>query len=329
MKRKHSRMVAATSTACIVLILSGVLCFMLESYILSRSNEVATQAANQMARHLNQHLIECLSATYALAALVRSNNGDTAGFESLAEEYLAFEHGLSALQLAPKGVVRHIVPLRGNEKAIGHDLFADPKRSAEANKALQTKQLTLAGPLDLVQGGEAIIGRLPVFLGDNRQEFWGFTIALIKRIIHPDDVEIFKAHRHDVREMNVIEEVEFRIIRPDGTIVWLAHTCQPVCDEQGAFAGTRGSNKDITSRKQAEEERERLIGELQQALAQVKQLSGFLPICASCKKIRDDNGYWTQIEAYIRDHSQAEFSHGICPECMKKLYPEYCGLEPS
>jgi hypothetical protein len=74
--------------------------------------------------------------------------------------------------------------------------------------------------------------------------------------------------------------------------------------------------------KLAEEAKGKLVTDLQEALAQVKQLSGFLPICSSCKKIRDDKGYWTQIEAYIRDHSQAEFSHGICPECAKKLYPE-------
>lgn len=62
--------------------------------------------------------------------------------------------------------------------------------------------------------------------------------------------------------------------------------------------------------------------ELSAALARVKLLSGFLPICASCKKIRDDQGYWSQIEVYIRDHSEAEFSHGICPECTKTLFPE-------
>jgi hypothetical protein len=59
------------------------------------------------------------------------------------------------------------------------------------------------------------------------------------------------------------------------------------------------------------------------AVAQVKVLGGMLPICASCKKIRDDRGYWSQIESYIREHSQAEFSHGICPDCLKKLYPDY------
>jgi len=80
---------------------------------------------------------------------------------------------------------------------------------------------------------------------------------------------------------------------------------------------------DFTNRKKIEDEREQLICQLQEALAKIKTLSGFLPICASCKKIRDDKGYWNQIETYIRDHSEAEFSHGICPDCAKKLYPEH------
>jgi len=61
---------------------------------------------------------------------------------------------------------------------------------------------------------------------------------------------------------------------------------------------------------------------LEAALSQIRTLSGLLPICANCKKIRDDQGYWNQIETYIHDHSDAKFSHGICPECYKKLYPE-------
>jgi len=71
-----------------------------------------------------------------------------------------------------------------------------------------------------------------------------------------------------------------------------------------------------------EKNRWEIIAKLQDALARVKTLSGLLPICASCKKIRDDSGYWNQIESYIRDRSEAEFSHGICPECTKKLYPD-------
>jgi YesN/AraC family two-component response regulator len=70
-------------------------------------------------------------------------------------------------------------------------------------------------------------------------------------------------------------------------------------------------------------EQKRLIKELQQALASIKTLSGLIPICASCKKIRDDQGYWNQLEAYISEHSSAEFSHGICPDCAVKMYPNY------
>ena len=76
-------------------------------------------------------------------------------------------------------------------------------------------------------------------------------------------------------------------------------------------------------RKQAESEREQLIAELQGALAQVKTLSGLLPICSGCKKIRDDQGYWNRIETYISEHSDAQFSHGICPDCAKKYFPDY------
>jgi hypothetical protein len=68
--------------------------------------------------------------------------------------------------------------------------------------------------------------------------------------------------------------------------------------------------------------KERLIFELQDALAKVKTLSGLLPICANCKKIRDDSGYWNRIEAYIGKHADVQFTHGICPDCAKKLYPE-------
>jgi hypothetical protein len=76
-------------------------------------------------------------------------------------------------------------------------------------------------------------------------------------------------------------------------------------------------------RKRAEAEREKLIAELQAALAEVKTLSGLLPICANCKKIRDDRGYWLQVERYIQEHSEAEFTHGLCPDCAQQLYPEF------
>ncbi|MBI5250382.1 MAG: PAS domain S-box protein [Desulfomonile tiedjei] len=80
---------------------------------------------------------------------------------------------------------------------------------------------------------------------------------------------------------------------------------------------------EIAEREKAEQVLAKLVDELQEALAKVKTLSGLLPICASCKKIRDDKGYWTQVEVFVRDHSEADFTHSICPECAAKLYPEF------
>ncbi len=85
--------------------------------------------------------------------------------------------------------------------------------------------------------------------------------------------------------------------------------------------------QELIRRKQAEIEREHVIDELREALAKVKTLSGLLPICSSCKKIRNDQGYWQQVEDYISHHSEADFTHGICPDCLKTLYPEYYGDE--
>jgi PAS domain-containing protein len=86
---------------------------------------------------------------------------------------------------------------------------------------------------------------------------------------------------------------------------------------------------DVPERRRAEAERERLVQELEDALASLKILRGFIPICASCKKIRNDSGFWQQIEVYMRDHSEAQFSHGVCPDCMVTLYPEYASDGPA
>src|SRR2546427_676551 len=81
--------------------------------------------------------------------------------------------------------------------------------------------------------------------------------------------------------------------------------------------------REMDTRKDRERELAEKNRDLEQALREVKVLRGFIPICASCKKIRDDKGYWQQIETYIQQRSEALFSHGICKDCMKKLYPDY------
>jgi len=159
--------------------------------------------------------------------------------------------------------------------------------------------------------------------GYNRDEFMA-NPNLMHAIIHPDDQELMARHFLEMRResFNDVAPLDFRVITRAGQIRWVEHICQPVYGTDGRWLGRRASNRDITDRKQVEAERERLIAELKSALEQVKRLSGLLPICASCKKIRDDQGYWQQVEVYILDHSEAEFSHSICPDCMAKLYPK-------
>ncbi len=94
-------------------------------------------------------------------------------------------------------------------------------------------------------------------------------------------------------------------------------------DKQGSFIGFLGVTRNIRELKVAEAERERLIRDLQEALGKVKQMERILPICSFCKKIRDEDGQWRVLESYISEHSKAQFSHGFCPECGRKHYPDF------
>jgi PAS domain S-box-containing protein len=147
-----------------------------------------------------------------------------------------------------------------------------------------------------------------------------------KRFLYPDDLWMFAQvaeKRRLNKEREFLCDVEHRIVRRDGKVRHILARIRVIKDADGRVIKYYGANQDITERKLAEEEREKLILRLQEAYAKVKTLSGLLPICSSCKKIRNDKGYWEQMEVYIRDHSEADFSHGICPECAEKLYPEY------
>ncbi|UCF90409.1 MAG: PAS domain-containing protein [Desulfobacterales bacterium] len=152
----------------------------------------------------------------------------------------------------------------------------------------------------------------------------------IMEIVYPEDKQI-TAHKIKERRRGArnTKSFETRLVTKNDTpvpfevfIISAEGLYAPAKLGLGTFIGTQGIARDITPRKRAEEEREKLITHLQEALDNIKTLKGLLPICASCKKIRDDKGYWNQIEAYIRDRSDAEFSHSICPECAKKLYPD-------
>jgi len=109
---------------------------------------------------------------------------------------------------------------------------------------------------------------------------------------------------------------------------WLDVRVSPVEDRWGRLAGRIVVARDITLQKQMQEERERLIDELKDAIKQVTKLEGLLPLCSSCRKVRDDQGYWAQIESYLSTRTGVEFTHGICPDCMTRLYPEIMDDSP-
>lgn len=146
-------------------------------------------------------------------------------------------------------------------------------------------------------------------IGQPVQQFWR-------------DLRDREAYRKELAARKSVSAYHIPAMDKDGKPIELESSSRIIEDREGRFLGIAGILRDVTERKRSEAEREKLIQQLRGALAEVRSLSGMLPICSSCKKIRDDKGYWSQIESYISEHSGAEFSHGICPECEKKVYEE-------
>ncbi|MBJ6724556.1 PAS domain-containing protein [Geomesophilobacter sediminis] len=141
--------------------------------------------------------------------------------------------------------------------------------------------------------------------------------------VHPDDfqrcLDIYLDNFHARR----VFEMEYRLMRHDGEYRWIFDRGVPFHDEEGSFAGYIGSCIDVTERYEA-----------QQALkaaqeAEIRHLKGLLPICMYCKKIKDDAGYWNQLEVYLSSHSDVDFSHGLCPNCAAEAFAELSAAQES
>lgn len=157
----------------------------------------------------------------------------------------------------------------------------------------------------------------------------GFTPAeMMSRpfieLVHPDDRERTLAQNRDVRVGGQALGFENRYLCKDGTYKWLLWNATPEPGEGVIY----GVARDVTARKRAEEERERLVQELQTAMAEVRTLQEILPICSYCRKIRDDENYWDSVEGYLARHTGTRFSHSICPDCYAaEIEPELTGLD--
>ena len=165
-----------------VSLLGTLVVLFVENNRLQGKHKQAGDITARFAYTIHDHLNRSLSATYALATLIRQGHGRIDHFEQLGNEMLSLYGGIDSLQLVPDGIIRQIAPLRGNERALGLNLFADTVRGDEALLAVKTRRLSLAGPAELIQGGQAVVGRLPVFLNraDGSEYLWGLVAVVIR-----------------------------------------------------------------------------------------------------------------------------------------------------
>lgn len=141
------------------------------------------------------------------------------------------------------------------------------------------------------------------------------------QIFPPHIADLFRAQDLEVIAAGSPREFEETVDMPDGDFTFITVKF-PVYDVDGRLRAVGGFCTDITARKKLDAEREALLVELQKAAHEVDTLRGILPICAWCKCVRDDQGYWSKLESYLAAHSELEFSHGICPKCLPKLESE-------
>jgi two-component system, cell cycle sensor histidine kinase and response regulator CckA len=158
--------------------------------------------------------------------------------------------------------------------------------------------------------------------GYRAEEIIGHSIVQLFPLDQRDELlDIMSA----VRRSEMIDYKETCRRCKDGRVIPVSVTVSPIKGARGEVVGASAILREISARKQAEAERIALIDNLTKALDKVKMLSGLIPICASCKSIRDDAGYWQKVEAYIARHSDARFTHSICPACSEKYFADLAG----
>jgi PAS domain S-box-containing protein len=209
----------------------------------------------------------------------------------------------------------------------------------ETEEALHINQLRLSDAMELAHivywefdpAAQTYIFNDPFYTlyGTTAEQEGGYRMTMdeyAKRFLHPDDLHIFYKTLEDNvgrKDPEILIIVKHRIIRRDGGVRHILVRTRVIQNDSGCIVRLYGANQDITEQKMTEEERKRLVLELREAFSEIKTLSGLLPICSSCKKIRNKQGNWELMEIYIRDHSEAEISHGLCPECAQRMYPGF------
>lgn len=243
--------------------------------------------------------------------------------------YFRFQHRLATGEL--RDVEVYSGPIKIDGKQLLCSMIHDETERRRAEEALRENEARLdlalrssqmgVWTLDIAENSRVFDDQVCRLLGIDPTGFSGGAEEFFEAV-HPDDHDKIRAALAQTIEHDAPYETDYRAIWPDGSIRHITTRGTLYRDDKGQPVKLNGLNWDITDRKRMEEELERIVRQLQETLANVKTLSGLVPICAYCKKIRDDEGYWQQLEAYIHQHSDAQFSHGVCPDCYKKVQVE-------
>lgn len=219
--------------------------------------------------------------------------------------------------------------LYNNEPAT-QTIFVDITPRKQAEEKLRENAAFLRSLINTIPIPVFYKDRQGIYLGFNRafEKFFGQTEdALVGKSaydISPKELaDVYQAKDEELFRQGGVQEYAAQVKNARGQVREVSFRKTLHYGEQGEVKGLIGTVLDVTERNKSVRERENLIADLQEALSRVKTLSGLLPICAHCKKIRDDKGYWNRIESYIQERSAAEFSHGICPECVETHYSDF------
>ena len=206
-----------------------------------------------------------------------------------------------------------------------HMIEEELRQSREQYRALLDASGAVPWEMDAETMRYTFIGpQCSTVLGLEPAEIQGIEAWLIK-VLTEDRDKVRDLYREAALSRESLE-VEYRVDLGAGRPRWIRDSLSSSANSQGATR-LRGYMLDITRRKEAELDSQRYTAELKEALDRIGTLHGLLPICAWCKKIRDDNGYWQQVEVYVKEHSEAEFTHSICPDCRKTMEEEMGGTK--
>lgn len=259
-------------------------------------------------------------------------------FQAYAKELIGKDRLIRNVSLIKNTTIFDVYPLKGNEKAIGIDIAAIPEQRATIQRAIDAKKIVIQSPVKLVQGGVATICRIPIFVSApdrkfSKSRYWGQASMVINQISLLKEAGLFDEslnlryalyHKNDKGKRGSMiwgdetitrsEPVLLDVVFPGG--IW---QLAAVPAEGWGYSDTRSFRYAVEGFFLA-----LVLGFLIytviNATRKIYTLESILPICANCKKIRDDRGYWEQVDSYLDSVSNIKFSHGLCPDCAEKLY---------